>query len=56
MRLMIVVPEQDRATGNWVTAKRLAAGLESRGHKLAMTGVAIDSAAEYTLRTPVPDR
>ena len=51
MRLMIVVPEQDRATGNWVTAKRLAAGLESRGHKLAMTGVAIDSAV--SLRTSV---
>lgn len=32
MRLLIVVPEQDRATGNWVTATRLQQGLTGRGH------------------------
>ena len=32
MRLLIVVPRQDRATGNWVTASRLESGLKKRGH------------------------
>lgn len=32
MRLLIVVPSQDRATGNWVTATRLQRGLAARGH------------------------
>ncbi|PLX75153.1 MAG: hypothetical protein C0614_11230 [Desulfuromonas sp.] len=45
MRLLIVVPEQNRETGNWVTAMRLADGLESCGHRLAVVGVAIDSGA-----------
>ncbi|TLM65559.1 MAG: glycosyltransferase family 4 protein [Deltaproteobacteria bacterium] len=32
MRLLIVVPAQDRATGNLVTASRLQQGLTARGH------------------------
>jgi glycosyltransferase involved in cell wall biosynthesis len=32
MRLLIVVPAQDRATGNWITATRLQQGLIARGH------------------------
>lgn len=43
MRILILVPEQDRATGNWVTAARLTKGLESAGHRPVLLGVAVDS-------------
>lgn len=36
MRLLIVVPGQDRATGNWVTALRLQRGLAARGHAVSV--------------------
>lgn len=36
MRLLIIVPSQDRATGNWVTATRLQHGLAARGHGVAL--------------------
>ncbi len=36
MRLLIVVPSQDRATGNWVTATRLQQGLTARGHTVTV--------------------
>lgn len=36
MRLLIVVPGQDRATGNWVTAARLQRGLTARGHAVSV--------------------
>lgn len=36
MRLLIVVPSQDRATGNWVTATRLQRGLTARGHTVTV--------------------
>ena len=44
MRLLIVVPHQDRATGNRVTAERLQEGLIGRGHQVtvAATGEAPD--------------
>jgi len=40
MHLLIVVPSQDRATGNWITAYRLRDGLMKRGHlvTIAETG------------------
>lgn len=40
MRILIVVPEQPRTTGNWVTALRHRQGLESLGHtvRLVETG------------------
>lgn len=41
MRLLIVVPSQDRATGNWVTATRLQQGLTALGHQ-ASIGAATD--------------
>lgn len=35
MRLLIIVPSQNRATGNWVTATRLQQGLAARGHAVS---------------------
>jgi glycosyltransferase involved in cell wall biosynthesis len=45
MRLLIVVPAQDRATGNWITATRLQQGLIARGHAVAIHETAGDPAA-----------
>ncbi len=36
MRILIVVPEQDRISGNWVTAQRFRQGLERHGHHVAL--------------------
>lgn len=36
MRVLIVVPDQDRATGNWITASRLQQGLAARGHAVTI--------------------
>ncbi len=33
MRILIVVPQQDHASGNWVTARRFQQGLEKLGHR-----------------------
>ncbi len=44
MQILIVVPNQDRATGNWVTARRIRDGLESRGHQVFFEEVALDRA------------
>ena len=32
MRILIVIPQQDHASGNWVTARRFQRGLEALGH------------------------
>ncbi|MCM2263887.1 MAG: glycosyltransferase family 4 protein [Desulfuromonadales bacterium] len=42
MRLLIVVPDQDRATGNWVTATRLQHGLAARGHDASICAAGDD--------------
>lgn len=34
MRVLIVIPEQDHASGNWVTARRFQQGLEGLGHRV----------------------
>lgn len=34
MNILIVIPDQPEPTGNWVTAGRMAAGLEERGHRV----------------------
>ncbi len=34
MNILMAVPAQDQATGNWITARRFAAGLEARGHRV----------------------
>ena len=36
MRLLMVIPRQDRVTGNWITAARLQQGLEARGHAVSV--------------------
>ena len=43
MRVLIVVPQQDRISGNWVTALRFRQGLMQRGcdvviHETTMKG------------------
>jgi glycosyltransferase involved in cell wall biosynthesis len=45
MRLLIVVPHQDAATGNRVTAARLQLGLTARGHTVAVVETDGDVAA-----------
>lgn len=34
MRILIVIPEQDQASGNWVTARRFQQGLETLSHRV----------------------
>jgi len=36
MRILIVIPEQDRPSGNWVTARRFQQGLEKLGHRVML--------------------
>jgi glycosyltransferase involved in cell wall biosynthesis len=55
MRLLMVVPHQDRATGNWITAARLRQGLTARGHAVtvvATTGEALPLHAAVTAAAP----
>ena len=42
MRLLIVVPRQERATGNWITANRLKQGLTARGHAVSICNTVAD--------------
>jgi glycosyltransferase involved in cell wall biosynthesis len=44
VRLLIVVPRQERATGNWTTATRLQHGLATRGHDVSICDTAGDPA------------
>lgn len=45
MRILIVLPRQERATGNEVTAERHRAGLVALGHQVELARVALDDAA-----------
>jgi L-malate glycosyltransferase len=45
MRLLIVAPGQDPATGNWITAARLAQGMSARGHVVKLAAAGEDVAA-----------
>ncbi len=36
MRILIVIPRQDRISGNWVTAHRFQHGLKKHGHQVAL--------------------
>ncbi len=36
MRILIVVPSQDRISGNWITASRFQHGLERQGHQVVL--------------------
>lgn len=44
MRVLIVLPRQDRATGNEVTAERHRAGLAALGHEVALVRLGLDDA------------
>ncbi|AMV73295.1 GPMC system family 4 glycosyltransferase [Desulfuromonas carbonis] len=44
MRILIVLPEQDRATGNWVTAERFARGLRAGDHQVELCATPLDPA------------
>lgn len=43
MRILIVVPSQDRVSGNWVTARRFQHGLEKHGHQVALHGTQLQA-------------
>ncbi len=43
MRILIVVPNQERITGNWVTARRFQQGLERHGHQVTLHGSRLQS-------------
>ena len=45
MRILIVLPRQERATGNEITAERHRAGLVALGHQVELARVALDEAA-----------
>lgn len=45
MRLLIVVPSQAQATGNWVSAIRLQQGLAARGHVVSIAATTGDPVA-----------
>jgi glycosyltransferase involved in cell wall biosynthesis len=45
MRILIVLPRQERATGNEITAERHRVGLLALGHQVALARVAPDDAA-----------
>lgn len=38
MRILIILPSQDPASGNWVTAQRFQQGLQQRGHLVTLHG------------------
>ena len=43
MRILIVVPNQERVSGNWVTAERFQHGLEKHGHQVSLYGARLQS-------------
>ena len=45
MRILIVLPRQERATGNEITAERHRAGLVALGHLVELARVAHGDAA-----------
>lgn len=42
MRILIVVPDQDRVSGNWVTASRFKQGLEAHDCQVVLYGAQLD--------------
>ncbi|PLX78489.1 MAG: hypothetical protein C0616_14455 [Desulfuromonas sp.] len=45
MRVLIVTPEQNVATGNWVTARRLADGLQGLSHRVEIRPTGLNPSA-----------
>ncbi len=50
MRVLIIVPAQDPATGNWVTAGRFQAQLKQRGHTVLLLATGLEPAPEFAAR------
>lgn len=57
MRIVIVVPRQDRITGNWVSAERFRAGLERLGHQVTIRDTSLEAETEFraSLQRERPD-
>jgi glycosyltransferase involved in cell wall biosynthesis len=57
MRILIVVPDQDRISGNWVSARRFQHGLETHGHQVTVHGVQLhaDAVFQTLLHEFLPD-
>ncbi|MEJ2200171.1 MAG: glycosyltransferase [Desulfuromonadaceae bacterium] len=56
MRMLIVVPRQNRATGNWVTGRRFQRGLERYGHQVRLCDTPLDAAVlQQQLAAFAPD-
>ena len=57
MRILIIVPSQDRISGNWVTAQRFQHGLEQHGHQVVLheTRLQADDVFRQTCLDFVPD-
>ena len=57
MRILIVVPSQDRISGNWVTAQRFQDGLRKQGHQVTLhdTPLQVDSDFRQQLLDFAPD-
>ncbi len=57
MRILILVPHQNRISGNWVTASRFQIGLEKHGHQVALhdTSLPPNGSLKRQLRDFDPD-
>lgn len=57
MRILIVVPRQERSTGNWISAERFRQGLEARGHHVTIrdTPLQAEDSLREALLTDPPD-
>lgn len=57
MHVLIAVPQQDPATGNWVTARRFAEELSTRGAQVTLQGAPVEdpSGLRATLEDSRPD-
>lgn len=47
MRVIIIVPEQNPASGNWVSAQRFRCGLEQLGHQVALLATGLHAAKGF---------
>ena len=47
MRILIVIPEQDHASGNWVTARRFQQGLEKLGHRVMLIEISMHGEGSF---------
>jgi glycosyltransferase involved in cell wall biosynthesis len=50
MRILIVVPEQDRISGNWVTAMRFQQGLSALGQQVIVEGTSLQPELRFLER------